>query len=212
MMSSTRRLPVLFYLALYACSLRSVLGQVGTTQSGCICVGPCSRTITTLTAPWCTTSLSPVSADEIFNDCVTSRYSPQLRAWWDYCQVNVTSEAPEQSLETLTSSWAVMTASTTAALASVYLVAGCTATVLTTPQSTMLWLPCAAALIGACHGALIGGISSLFISLIFFSMPYAINVQVGVSIGLAIAIFLAYAALGRHREPPRALHASVYED
>jgi hypothetical protein len=148
--------------------LTSAAGQAGTTSTGCICFGPCARTIDTLTDPWCTTSESPVNSDT--PRCGDSLYSISRHAWWDYCTVNVTSSSPDESLTTLTSAWTVMTTSTTAALAAVYLVAGCTASVLTSPQRTIYWLPCAAALIGALHGCIVGGISSLFIAFIFFSM------------------------------------------
>jgi hypothetical protein len=204
-------MPSLYRVASIILLGRITAGQ-GITSSGCACKSSCSRTIDTLTSDtWCATSVSPVAGDDLSLRCGLSRYSPSRREWWDYCQLNVTSSTPEESLTTLTSVWTVMTASCTAALAAAYGLAGCTATLLTSPQRTFYWLPCTAALIGACHGFAVGGITSLFIAFIFFSMPYTINVQVGVSLGLAIAIFLTYSALGRHREPPAAPHASVYE-
>ena len=108
--------------------------------------------------------------------------------------------------------WYVITASTVAATSGVYAVAGCAATLLTSPQRTFYWLPCISALFGACHGVIVGDITAAVLAFLYLSIPYALDVSVAISLGLAVALFLTYSALGRQRQPPFSMHASEYSD
>ena len=179
------------------------------TTSGCPCVTPCTRTIDSLAQPWCQTSASPVAASAL--GCGPS-YSPTLQAYWDYCQLNITSTPSDVVLTTFPEMWSAMTISTVAAMSGVYAVAGCTATMLTSPQRTIYWLPCFSAMIGAFHGIFVGGISAMILAFLYLSIPYALDSSVAVSLGLAVAVFVTYSALGRHRRPALAMHASEYGD
>ncbi len=94
--------------------------------------------------------------------------------------------------------WGYMTTSTVASLALLYGAMGCAASLRTSPRSTLAWLPGLAALLGACQGLAVGSVFAMLVSFVYLSIPYAIDVRVAVSLGLGLAVVLAYAALGRH--------------
>ena len=179
------------------------------TTSGCPCVTPCSRTLDSLAQQWCQTSISPVP--EAYPGCGLA-FSPRLEAFWDYCQLNVTTTQTAGALTTFYDIWSVMTIATVAMTSGVYAVAGCVATLLTSPQRTFYWLPCVSATVGACHGTFVGGITAAIVAFLYLSIPYALDVSVAISFGVAVAVFVTYGALGRQRPPAVAMHASEYDD
>lgn len=179
------------------------------TTSGCPCVGDCLRTLDSLAQPWCTTSQERIP---VGTPGCGPQFSPTLQAYWDYCEPNVTSTQTSVALTTFSGMWTVMTISTVIAMSVVYAFAGCMATLLTSPQRTVYWLPCCSALVGACHGVLVGGVTSAILAYMYLSIPYALDSSVAISLGLAVSAFLIYAALGRQPRPPRPLHASEYTE
>jgi hypothetical protein len=89
---------------------------------------------------------------------------------------------------------------------------GAIAACLTSPSKTMFVLPAAAGSLGLCYGFLAGGIFAVLISYYYLVLPYAIDLNVAVSLGGAFGLMLVYAATGRQHkrfEPP---HASEYAD
>ena len=192
----------------------------GLSLHGCACSAACARTVDSPLKPWCPTS-GNVSAT-----CGLG-FSVAYNTLWDWCSVDTNATgaggaAPQ--LETFREMWSVMTASAVTALAGVYLVAGCAAAALATgwppaPDGEALllwlWLPGLAALLGSCHAMLVGAVLAALLSLLYLSVPYAIDVRVAVAMGVGIAALLAFGALGRHARKSEggepALHASELE-
>ena len=76
-------------------------------------------------------------------------------------------------------------------------------------------MPGVAALVGSCHGLVVGSVLAALISLLYLSVPYAIDLRLAVAMGVGVAALLAFGALGRHSrkagEGADALHASELE-
>ena len=206
--ASLTSLAALVALALW---LPAPAAAADVTLGGCECEGDCTRTINfdSLTSPWCYTAAPGPNTS-----CTTARYSATTQRYWDYCSVNATSTSTTVQLTTLSSMWATMTFSTAAALAAVYGVAGCGAAALASAKSrrAIWWVPAAALAFGACQGLLVGGLFAVIVSLMYLSIPSALDLSVAISLGLGLASLLVFASLGRHHQPLVPPHASEYAD
>ena len=78
-----------------------------------------------------------------------------------------------------------------------------------------VWLPGLAAALGAGHGLVVGAVVAALISLLYLSVPYAIDLRLALAMGVGVAALLGFGALGRHSrkagEGGDALHASELE-
>ena len=81
----------------------------------------------------------------------------------------------------------------------------------------ILWLllPGLSALVGSCHGLLVGAVGAALVSLLYLSIPYAISLNVAIAMGVSVAALLGFGALGRHSRKTgvgdEPLHASELE-
>ena len=177
------------------------------TTDGCPCYGDCARTIDGFFTPWCYTSPTDPPSDGTY----CGKFSSTRRAYWAECIVNVTGVSEHYFLTTFNDMTTVMLVSSTALCGALYCIAGCIASLLTSPQRTVLWLPLASMMLGACQGFFIGAPFAVILSFLYLSIPYAIDFQVAVSLGLAVAVMVVYLGMGRHHKPFEAPHASEYE-
>jgi hypothetical protein len=152
-------------------------------------------------------------------------FSSTRQAFWDWCSVNTTgvTAVATVKLSTFTDMWLVMTAASTLTVSAVYLLAGCIAAALAagwppklSGTSLFVWLlfPSVASLFGSCHAFLVGSVLSALISLLYLSVPSAIDARVGIAMGISIAAFLIFGAFGRHArtiESTKTIHASETE-
>jgi hypothetical protein len=174
------------------------------TLGGCPCTGSCERTIDSPYIAWCATA-KPPSWDSNSSDptCATAVFSASRNAYWENCLQNLTGVETTTVLTTFSEMWTYITASAVVASAAAYCLMGCAASLLTDPRSTLWWLPELAAVIGAVQGLLVGGVLSVLVSLVYLTMPYAIDRNVAVALGIAVATLISYSALG-HYSPKRA--------
>lgn len=199
--------------------LHAVAGDEAPTtysKTGCVCLGNCDRTIDSPFTPWCYTSDHGITVMPDNGQQFCGRYSLARQAFWDECSINVTTggggDTGSLHLSTFQDMWSYMTIAATAATAAGYCIMGCIASVVTSPRRTLWWLPISAATLGGCHGFLIGSIFAAIVSFMYLSMPYAINVNVAVSLGMGVAVMLTYGGLGRYSRKAAAPHASEYEE
>lgn len=176
------------------------------TARGCTCYNDCERTLDSLTQPWCDTT--PVSPPAGYPTC--GKYSPSRDVWWDECTVNVTSSGQQVYLTTFDQIWTTITVSATATCASAYLVAGCAASLLTSPKRTIAWLPVTSALLGGCHGFLVGAMFGVVAAFMYLALPYAIDWAVAILLGVGLALLVTYSALGRSFRPFATPHAAEF--
>ena len=171
------------------------------TTYGCLCIGACERTIDSPFIPWCITSRT-------FNSTTGpcgSVYSTSRAAYWQPCTVNVTGESTGGSstivfpLTTFSSMFIYIASPAALGVAAAYGLVGLAAALRgsTTPLKTALWLPAAAAAIGGLHGIAVGAPVAALLSLLYLSLPYAIDASVAVALGLSVAALVVFAALSR---------------
>jgi hypothetical protein len=170
-----------------------------TSNTGCECYGACSRSIDSLTQPWCYTSIIDPPSTTV--GC--GKYSFVRHAWWDECTVNVTDVTPRIVLETFDGMWMVITVSATGSMMIFYFLVGCVASYLTSFRRTVLWLPVTAACLGGCEGFLAGAVFAALVAFMYLSIPYAIDLSVSISLGVGLAVILTYASLGRQHHMDR---------
>ena len=180
------------------------------TVEGCPCLSDCARTIDGFLTAWCYTTLAdPPALDTGESYC--GKWSSSRRAYWSECIVNVTGANEHYFLTTFQDMATVMAVSSTAICATLYCLAGCIASFLTSPQKTVYWLPLASAFLGGCQGFFIGAPFAVILSFLYLSIPYAIDFEVTVSLGIAVAVLVVYLGMGRHHKPHEAPHASEFE-
>ena len=72
-----------------------------------------------------------------------------------------------------------------------------------TPLKVILWAPAAGAVLGALHGLVVGAPFAALLAFFYMALPYAIDVSVAISLGLAlagIAVFFAWSKDGLRTE------------
>lgn len=167
-------------------------------------------------------SSSPTPLALIKNSVCGIGFSPTRQAFWDWCSVNTTgvNAVATVKLSTFSEMWVVLTAASTLTVTAIYLLAGCVAAALAvgwppklSGNSLIVWLlfPSVSSLFGSCHAFLVGSVLSAMISLLYLSVPSAIDARVGIAMGISIAAFLVFGAFGRHARSIESLenvHAS----
>lgn len=181
---------------------------VSLTVDGCECLGDCARTIDGFLTPWCYTSSTDPPPGQY-----CGKYSQSRRAYWAECvpNVNISGTTQTRYVTTFSEMSSVMTISSTAICGALYGIAGCVASMLTSPKRTLYWLPFASLLLGACQGFFVGAPFAVILSFLYLSIPYAIDWDVAVALGTALAVLVVYASLGRHQKPFEPPHASEFE-
>jgi len=206
--------PLSAALPLLALSLLAPVALAGDsyTLHGCLCYGACERTIDSPFVPWCATtaSVDEGAAGNVTAACAFATYSPSRHAYWEACVQNVTGVAAAATapLTTFEAMWTTMTGAAVAGTALAYALMGCAASLLTSPRRTLWWLPEAAALFGAAQGLVVGGAFSAVLAFLYLSFPTAIDRSVALALGVAMALLLAYGALGRTFSKPPPAHGS----
>jgi hypothetical protein len=177
---------------------------------GCDCLQPCGRTIERWTTSWCYTS--PVNPPDNYTGC--GYFSPSLDAYWDTCTVDYTNSTTPLTvlLTTFPAIWTSVTVSAVGTAACCFLVMGLIAASCIGASTTTLWLPLITALIGSCHALFVAAITATILAFFYLSMPYGIDLDVGVSFGVVLALLLAYAHLGRQYGKMRPPHPSEFGD
>lgn len=190
--------------------MTNVWADVSYTIGGCECFGLCERTIDSPFVAWCSTT-PPIAEQPAANlTCPTAAYSRLRGAYWEPCVQNITGYLPGERiyLTTFRSMWSYMLVSAVATSTIAYCLMGCSASILTSPKRTLLWLPAVSGLMGAGQGFLIGAPAAACLSFIYLTMPYAIERWVAVALGVGLAILASYTALGRTHGRKNRVHAS----
>jgi hypothetical protein len=181
------------------------------TLDGCPCVGECARTIDGFLTPWCYTSPSPPEPPP---QAYCGKYSSTRRAYWAECAANVTGSGgfvASHPVTTFSELAGVMATSAVALCAALMGAAGVVAAALTSPRRALPWLPCAALALGGCQGVCVGGPIAAILAFLYLSIPYAIDYEVAVGLGVVVGLLAVYASLGRHARAHAAPHACEYE-
>lgn len=198
-------------LALLLCIFLVNADPPAYTVSGCDCLSECARTIDSPFTPWCYTSPRPPEDDESIVYC--GQYSPSRQAYWEECIVPSGAIGTDKNthLTTFASMWITMTATTVVTTGAVYLIIGCYASILTA-QRLLFWFPTVMFAIGTIHSLIFGGFFSVIMSFLYLSIPYAIDLSVGIALGIGMAMIILYRAMGRHYEKIASLHLAEYID
>mmetsp|Transcript_26977 Transcript_26977/g.93661 ORF Transcript_26977/g.93661 Transcript_26977/m.93661 type:complete len:312 (-) Transcript_26977:214-1149(-) len=158
-------------------------------DSGCVCQSDCGNLLG-YSYSWCYTSI------------ILSQGKPCGIAggtgYWDYC-TDPRASADDSVVTSLSSShevWAYVTACTCIGCAIAYFVAGCMASRIL-GKWTFLWLPLVFTMLGTIFAFCVGSISAYFLAGVYFSIPYFIDRDVAIGLGVAQAALITYAHLGR---------------
>ena len=197
--------------------LASPAADVPLTFLGCPCVSACglgwggTEWSNLHLRAWCYTSLPNEVPPANTTLCMVS-FDAASHRYWDFCVVTVVPGGPPRTqLHTFTDLVTAMVVSSVVTCSALYCVGGCIASALTSPRRTALWLPLAAMLAGACQGVCVGAPFAVILSFLFLSIPYAVDVEVAVAIGCAIALLVGYWGVGRHYKRADAPHpAELY--
>jgi hypothetical protein len=198
--------PSTMLLGASVAALMAAPASADVTTDGCECLGECKRTLDGFLVAWCYTSVVDPPPG---NYC--GKFSASRNAYWAECVVNVTSTNSGHYLTTFNEMVQVMAVSTTALCGILFGVAGCIASVLTSPRKTALWLPVVSAALGAFQGFFVGAPFAVFVAFLYLSIPYAIDFAVALNLGVAVALLVVYMGLGRHHRPFDAPHPAELE-
>lgn len=166
------------------------------TQEGCTCVGDCGQLFLT-SYNWCyTEDPTPGAPPPLVPNC--GRNWGVAKNWWDYCNnpENITG-GPVTYLDTAVDMWYHITVVTCMGSALAYFVAGCMACRVIKTKTTYLWLPLVFTMVGSLFAFAVSSASSYMIAAVYLSIPYSIDRDVAIGLGLAQAALLTYAHLGR---------------
>ena len=163
-------------------------------------MGSCGRTIDSPFEPRCIVSRT----FNVTGGPCDSEYSTSRAAYWQICTVNVTGASAARTdtfvfpLTTFSLMFFYIALPAAVGVAVAYGVVGFVAALRgsTTPLKTTLWLPAAAAAIGSLHGILVGAPVAALLSLLYLSLPYAIDASVAIALGLSVAALVVFAAFG----------------
>jgi hypothetical protein len=170
---------------------------------GCLCLTTCERTIDSPIDPWCITS---------YNSSATcGSFSASRGAFWQTCTVGARTETTASSanplffpLKTFRAVFVYVMVTCVGTVAAVYGAAGALAARgSSTPLKVLLWAPAAGAVLGALHGLVVGAPFAALLAFFYMALPYAIDVSVAISLGLAlagIAVFFACSKDGLRTE------------
>ena len=205
-----RRLLALLCAA--AAARRAAAAGGALTLDGCPCVGECARTIDGFLVAWCYTS--PPSPPLTVPPAFCGKYSASRRAYWAECVVNVTGAGlggAAHPVTTFHEMASIMTLSAVALCGALMGAAGVVAAALTSPRRALLWLPCASLVLGGCQGFCVGAPLAVVLAFLYLSIPYAIDYEVAVGLGVVVGLLVVYGSLGRHGRAYAAPHACEFE-
>ena len=191
------------------------------TFTGCLCLDACGRSL----------DLSP------FEDgCVTyygakppngtltcapgafGQYSGLRGAWWDFCVAaagnlslaGAGSGLLQEQLTTFRGMFQVMFFSALAGVALAYLLVMCA--LLWTLRGSVPRAVACLPLMGCCHALIPGAVFSAVVSLVYLSVPYAIDSGVAIVLGLTMAAVLLFSAFGRDQPRQKPAHAVEFAE
>ena len=210
--AAPQALAAAFALAVWALCASPAAAQApapaqGRSNSGCTCLGDCGYSVGSLSA-WCAVNASAAAP------CGYEVTGPPAY-WWDYCTPNVTAAAASSPLlADFSSIWTAVAVPAVALATAAAAGAGCAAAAnAAPPRGALLWLlPAAAALVGGCQALFVAAVFAACIAFLYLSMPYALELSVAVSLGVALAAVLIYASLGRQYAERRPPHPSEFAE
>jgi hypothetical protein len=193
-----------------------------TTQLGCLCLDACARTLDLSPfSPMCLTFRGPALPANGTRTCAVGgfgTYSALRDAYWDLCTAaagnaslaGAATDLLQTQLTTFGGMFFFMFFSALAGVALAYLlVAAALLWALrgSVPRAVMC-LPC----MGCCHVAIPGAVFSAIVSLVYLSIPYAIDLGVAVVLGLTMAAVLLFFAFNRDQPRHKPAHAVEFAE
>ena len=192
------------------------------TAQGCLCLDACARSLDLSPfAPQCETFRGPVLPINGTLTCPAGKfgtYSPLRDAYWDLCTAAASNFTLSDAqvglfaapLTTFRGMFTYIFFSSVVGTVAAYLLVACALlwTLRGSVPTAILCLPLA----GCCHVCIPGAVFAAFVSLMYLSIPYAIDSGVAIVLGLTMAAVVLFFAFNRDQPRHKPAHAVEFAE